>query len=44
MTSVVSAGGLTAVMFTDTAQSVIMVIGAFVVMGLSKLSPAQFES
>ncbi|KAL4231405.1 Sodium/glucose cotransporter 4 [Mactra antiquata] len=28
-------GGLTAVIYTDTAQSVIMVIGAFVVMGLS---------
>ncbi|XP_052771467.1 sodium/glucose cotransporter 4-like [Mya arenaria] len=28
-------GGLTAVMYTDTAQSVIMVIGAIVVMGLS---------
>ncbi|XP_053407385.1 sodium/glucose cotransporter 4-like [Mercenaria mercenaria] len=28
-------GGLTAVMYTDTAQSVIMVIGAFVVMGIS---------
>ena len=28
-------GGLTAVMFTDTAQSIIIVIGAFVVMGLS---------
>lgn len=28
-------GGLTAVMYTDTAQSVIMVIGAFLVMGLS---------
>ena len=30
-------GGLTAVMYTDTAQSIIIVIGAFVVMGLSKL-------
>ena len=29
-------GGLTAVMYTDTAQSVIIVIGAFLVMGLSK--------
>lgn len=29
------AGGLTAVMYTDTAQSIIIVIGAFVVMGLS---------
>ena len=29
-------GGLTAVMYTDTAQSIIIVIGAFVVMTLSK--------
>ncbi|XP_060591471.1 sodium/glucose cotransporter 4-like [Ruditapes philippinarum] len=28
-------GGLTAVMYTDTAQSIIMVIGSFVVLGIS---------